>query len=53
MPKISSKWEYVGCYKHNGEYVYKCTRCGETDWIASYGTEEQLKCKCGDKNAKN
>ena len=28
---------------HNGEYYYNCIHCGLTDWIASYGTEDQLK----------
>lgn len=41
-------WKYDGLSFHNGEYWYKCTKCGATDWIASYGTEDQLrpkKCK--------
>lgn len=31
-----------GCHPHNGEYWYTCTACGESDWIASYGTYDQL-----------
>lgn len=27
---------------HNGEYDYRCTECGASDWIAIYGTEDQL-----------
>lgn len=27
---------------HNGEYYHHCTKCGKSDWIASYGTFEQL-----------
>lgn len=27
---------------HNGEYDYICTKCGARDWIASYGTLDQL-----------
>lgn len=36
------KWVYDGLSPHNGEYWYKCTKCGATDWIASYGTIDQL-----------
>lgn len=35
-------WIFDGCSPHNGEYWYKCTLCGEKDWIASYGTMSQL-----------
>jgi hypothetical protein len=31
-----------GLSPHNGEYWYKCTKCGKSDWIASYGTLNQL-----------
>lgn len=31
-----------GVSSHNGEYWYRCTKCGMSDWIASYGTIEQL-----------
>ena len=31
-----------GVSSHNGEYWYRCTKCGMRDWIASYGTQEQL-----------
>lgn len=27
---------------HNGEYYYKCTKCGASDWIASYGHLHEL-----------
>jgi hypothetical protein len=41
-------WKFDGLSRHNGEYWYKCTKCGASDWIASYGTQDQLmpkKCK--------
>ena len=31
-----------GVSNHNGEYWYKCSKCGMSDWIASYGTLDQL-----------
>ena len=31
-----------GLSSHNGEYWYKCTKCGKSDWIASYGKKSQL-----------
>lgn len=34
--------EYNGLSPHNGEYWYKCKLCGKSDWIASYGTLDQL-----------
>jgi hypothetical protein len=27
---------------HNGEYYYRCSACGFTDWIALYGSVNQL-----------
>lgn len=27
---------------HKGDYWYKCTKCGQSDWIAFYETKEQL-----------
>lgn len=36
------KWVSDGLSSHNGEYWYKCIECGKTDWIASYGTMDQL-----------
>ena len=40
---------YEGCSPHNGEYWYKCPRCGKSDWIASYGSPvgllDHLPCK--------
>ena len=41
-------WEFDFCHPHNGEYWHTCKKCGATDWIASYGTLDQLmpaKCK--------
>jgi hypothetical protein len=31
-----------GLSPHNGEYWYKCTKCGKSDWIAFYGDLRQL-----------
>lgn len=39
------RWKFQGSDSH-GQYYYKCEHCGEMDWIASYGTKEQLGCKC-------
>lgn len=33
---------FDGLSPHNGEYWYKCSICGQKDWIASYGTMQQL-----------
>lgn len=27
---------------HNNEHWYQCKKCGLSDWIASYGTRNQL-----------
>ncbi len=35
-------WRSTGVDTHRGEYWYKCNKCGESDWIASYGTMDQL-----------
>lgn len=35
-------WVADGYSIHNGEYWYKCRRCGKRDWIASYGTLDQI-----------
>lgn len=35
-------WKHSGIVPHNGEHWYECTRCGKRDWIAGYGTVEQL-----------
>ena len=35
-------WRDDGLDTHKGEYWYKCARCGRSDWIASYGTKDQL-----------
>lgn len=44
-------WKFDGCHPHNGEYWYHCTKCGAKDWIASYGTKDQLMPKeCENKN---
>jgi hypothetical protein len=42
----AARWVYSGLSPHNGEYYYQCKVCKEEDWIASYGTLDQLKCKC-------
>ena len=39
---MKHKWVEDGVSMHNGQYYYKCTVCGKTDWIASYGTLDQL-----------
>lgn len=36
-------WVSDGVSIHNGEYWYRCTKCGTKDWIASYGTLDQLR----------
>jgi hypothetical protein len=41
-PKQAHDWREDGVATHNGEYWYKCARCGLSDWIASYGTLDQL-----------
>ena len=35
-------WRDDGLDTHKGEYWYRCARCGAADWIASYGTQDQL-----------
>ena len=40
------QWTFTGLAPHNGEHWYKCRKCGHEDWIPSYGTIDQLKCKC-------
>ena len=35
-------WHEYGVDAHNGHYWYKCARCNMSDWIASYGTQDQL-----------
>ena len=32
---------YDYCSPHNGEYWYKCTTCGATDWCAYYDKFER------------
>ena len=45
-------WVADGVSMHNGEYWYVCRRCGKRDWIASYGTLEQIDGgECNDKRA--
>jgi hypothetical protein len=46
-PKPVIKYEkhdikFDGCHPHNGEYWYSCQNCGASDWIPSYGEEEDL-----------
>lgn len=36
------KLTFTGVIPHNGEHWYSCEKCGKSDWIASYGTEDQL-----------
>ena len=33
--------EYMYCHPHNGEYWYRCTTCGATDWFARYNLPEK------------
>ena len=40
--KQEHNWKFKGCSPHNGEYWYECSKCGRKDWIASYGTQDQL-----------
>ncbi len=40
--KQKHNWKFKGCIPHNGEYWYKCSKCGREDWINSYDTREQL-----------
>ncbi len=35
-------WQEDGVDPHKGAYWYKCAKCGASDWIASYGTMDQL-----------
>lgn len=39
---MKHNWQYAFTCRHNHEYWYKCSNCGKMDWIASYGTVEQL-----------
>lgn len=39
---MKHNWKFTGCHPHNGEYWYKCENCGASDWIAIYGTQDQL-----------
>ena len=43
---LYSRWMYDGHSPHNNEHNYRCKVCGQSDWIASYGTMSQLSCKC-------
>jgi hypothetical protein len=42
-PAAKHEWVSDGVSSHNGEYWYRCLKCGAKDWIASYGTEAQLR----------
>lgn len=42
MSDMKHEWEFTGVTPHNGNHWYKCKRCGKSDWIASYGTIDQL-----------
>lgn len=35
-------WREEGVDTHKGAYWYRCLRCGASDWIASYGTQDQM-----------
>ena len=35
-------WKDDGVDLHKGEYWYHCAKCGRRDWIALYGTLDQL-----------
>ena len=35
-------WKDDGLDTHKGEHWYRCAKCGAQDWIASYGTKDQL-----------
>jgi len=39
---LKHDWKFEYCHPHNGEYWYKCSICGASDWIANYGTVDQL-----------
>ncbi len=39
---MKHNWKFLGCIPHNGEYWYMCENCGASDWIAGYGTLDQL-----------
>lgn len=43
---VLDRWKFDYCHPHNGEYWHECTVCGGRDWIASYGRQDQLVCKC-------
>lgn len=40
--EYNHEWKPDGVDMHKGEYWYVCTRCGKKDWIAGYGTLEQI-----------
>lgn len=29
-------WKFDGLSLHNGEYWYKCKKCGKSDWITGW-----------------
>lgn len=43
MGNSEHEGKFTGRHPHNGEYGYQCLKCGATDWIAHYGTMDQLK----------
>lgn len=50
---IAHDWKYTGCDIHKGDYWYKCSRCGASDWIPSYGSLGWLELKdCNPNDAK-
>ena len=38
-------WKFTDIDSHRNEHWYACETCGATDWIASYGSISQLKCR--------
>lgn len=43
MGNSEHEGKFTGRHPHNGECGYQCLKCGATDWIAHYGTMDQLK----------
>lgn len=31
---IEHEWKFDYCHPHNGEYWYKCKKCGAADWVS-------------------
>lgn len=43
-PPMVHNWEYEGHSPHNNQSDYRCTRCGKSDWCATYEVPEGGKC---------